>query len=87
MILDLAASAEVLGVSVASVRRMLREAPPDLPGSPVQVGRGSSRRHLRWDRESIAVWWAAYSAWRRGETHRPARRPAIRSTRTTTAGR
>ncbi len=30
-----------------------------MPGAPQQVGQGGSRRHLRWDLERVAEFWAA----------------------------
>ena len=53
------------------------ESPADLPGRPTPIGSGSVRAHVRWTPADLAVWWQAYGAWRRGETHRPARRPRL----------
>jgi hypothetical protein len=76
MLLDLDAAAAALNVCKNSLRTMLADAPVDLPGAPVQIGRGRTRKHLRWHPEDLRVWWGAYCAWQRGETHRPRRRGA-----------
>ena len=56
--------AEHLGINRCTLDEMLAAAPRDLPGSPVQIGVGSKKRHLRWDAERIEEWFAAVQAWR-----------------------
>lgn len=70
-------------LALNTLRKMLEESPPDLPGRPIKIGAGRStggeskkrREHVRWLASDVPVWFAAYAAWQRGETHRPARRP------------
>lgn len=80
-VLTLAEAAERLSVSRTQLRRMLSEAPRDLPGAPTPIGGGAHRVHVRWLLADLLAWFEAYGAWRRGETHRPARRPQQRTAR------
>lgn len=61
-----AEAAQRMGISRTTLDAMLARAPSDLPGSPVLVGVGTARRHLRWDEARIEEWLVAYRAWASG---------------------
>lgn len=57
-------AATLLGVSRSTLDAMVAQAPRTLPGSPVRVGDGGERRHLRWDPTALTTWMNAYRDWR-----------------------
>jgi hypothetical protein len=57
-----AAAAEILGVHRATLDRLAELAPADLPGAPIQVGFGSTRRHYRYPADALLDWFRAASA-------------------------
>ena len=63
--IDTDEAARRLGVSRERLDAMVTEAPPDLPGSPVNVACGDAkRRRLRWPANRLAEWFSAYGRWR-----------------------
>lgn len=52
-----------LGIARSTLDEMLSRSPKDLPGSPVHVGNGSARQHLRWDAGRLQEWLTAYRSW------------------------
>jgi len=73
---DTATAARILGVGRTTIDAMVSDAPKDLPGGPVHVGRGGVRRHLRWDLSRIGDWVDAYRAWEAsGKRRRAAPQP------------
>jgi hypothetical protein len=61
-LLQPAAAAEVLGISRDTLDRFADLAPADLPGAPIQVGIGSTRRHYRYPADTLLDWFRAASA-------------------------
>lgn len=63
--IDTAEAARRLGVSRDTLDRMTWEAPPNLPGAPVNVSAPDARkRRLLWDPGDLNTWFKAYGAWR-----------------------
>lgn len=71
--IDTVEAARRMGMSRTSLDAMMARCPPNLPGSPMRVGTGARRRHLRWDARALDDWLAAYRAWTEG---RPSPVPA-----------
>lgn len=67
-------------VSRMTLDAMVGHAPRDLPGAPVQVGRGKKRAHLRWDAARIDDWLKAFRAVQASPTTASTPRRARRST-------
>lgn len=54
-------AAELLGIHRATLDRITKAAPANLPGAPIQVGCGRTRRHLRYPSETLIEWFRAAS--------------------------
>jgi hypothetical protein len=63
--LDTAEAAAEFGFSRERLDSLIAVAPPDLPGSPVDISAiDSSRRRYRWDGDRIHEWLAEFGKWR-----------------------
>ncbi|MFH1463964.1 MAG: helix-turn-helix domain-containing protein [Pseudomonadota bacterium] len=65
--LSLEDAAQVLDIDLRTLKRMVSEAPGDLPGAPVPAGVGKKRKLYRWAREDLARWMRAYGLWRESQ--------------------
>lgn len=59
-----AEAAALLNIDRSTLDEMVDRAPRNLPGAPVQAGRGKERRHWRWDPARVPEWAAAYEQWK-----------------------
>ena len=55
--------AKMLGVHPQTLDRLVAKAPQKLPGSPVRVGTGKNRLHLRWRADRVSEWIEAIKQW------------------------
>jgi len=60
-LLQPAEAAHRLGVHRGTLDRLARVAPANLPGAPIQVGIGSTRRHFRYPADTLLDWFRAAS--------------------------
>jgi hypothetical protein len=60
-LLKTAAAAARLGIDRGTLDRFADLAPADLPGAPIQVGIGSTRRHYRYPADTLLDWFRAAS--------------------------
>ena len=77
-------AARALGLSRDTIDRMVAEAPADLPGGPVDIGRLASKKHRWvWDAARLTEWLDAYGQWRASRrvsatvVRPPGRRPRL----------
>jgi len=72
--LTTAAAAARLEIARCTLDEMFARAPKNLPGSPMQIGIGRRRQHLRWDADRLEEWLAAFRSWSTEPRRRPKRR-------------
>lgn len=79
-LIDTAEAARLLNISQRTLHRRLTEAPPDLPGAPIDLSPGSRRRKLRWRADQVHVWAQALANWKHAQRHpdRPKKRRRTR---------